>query len=1005
MSFTNYLGSLYIDKTKPEQSITHTRIKCEELKVSGGAYYVSREKKQEFYDKYYEEIYMKNGDEYLTETQILDNYVIDSSTNETVNGPLLVDLDFRYEYDVKEKQHTFEQIQDMVFAYTDELKKYYIFDTDSEFDMFVMEKKNVNCVLNENDPDNIIKYTKDGIHMIGALQVDHVVQRLIRQSMMTLLPQNVFTDLPLTNDWDGVLDVGITNGKTNWQLYGSHKAHNETYKLQHHFHITYDINDGQFRVETVPIKKGKVNKNLFMRLTARYEEHPKFPINPKCKDVYDKCMQNNKRTASNPRKRIPITIGMNDVDSPHNGDLLNLLAQGETISINKIQNQQQLDTAIEQLLASFKQSLSDYDLPEIHEYVQILPDAFYKPGSHELNRKCAFALKHTDNRLFLSWIKLRSKADDFDYGTIPKLFEDWNRYFNQQKTEESYVLTKKSIIHWAKQYAPNEYELVKKKAIGFYIDLTLKHDKVHTEYDIAMVIYHLNKDEYIYVINGKSQEWYRFKNHRWILDPKGTSLRNRISTEIYHLYSLKQSQLMNELSILKLNPSDSETDKNETVDIGEIERINKEKEDFIKKKLSSVTSLMNKLKQTANKNNIMKECQDLFLDENFCDKSDENKFLVGFTNGVFDFKMKKFRAGVPEDYITMTTNYPYLLLDLDKNEEHSKMVKELHEVIDRIYPNKELCNYMWEHWASALIGTNVNQTIHFYLGNGCNGKSKITDLINFALGDYCDKASIQLITDERGKMGQASPELASLKGKRFVYMSEPRKGAVLNDGVVKELTGDVSIKARKLFQDDALFNLQCTFIACMNNLLEVKSNDDGIWRRIRLCNHESKFAFTKEMQQARLENKYVFERDDTLDERLPLFAPYFMSILIDIACKTNAKVTDCQVVLSASNEYRKNQDFVYGFLLETVEKTGLKSDKIRKNEIWNEFKRWYSNEYNTNKSVPIKSNELFEIMDKRFCPNKNNVWTGFKIRYEQEEEEDEVVDNANLYSQEQKDIQ
>jgi hypothetical protein len=71
----------------------------------------------------------------------------------------------------------------------------------------------------------------------------------------------------------------------------------------------------------------------------------------------------------------------------------------------------------------------EYEVKETHEYTQILPEKYYAPGSHLLNRQVAFALKHTDERLFLSWVQLRSKATDFDYSSISSLYYDWKKYF------------------------------------------------------------------------------------------------------------------------------------------------------------------------------------------------------------------------------------------------------------------------------------------------------------------------------------------------------------------------------------------------------------------------------------------------------------------------------------------------------------------------------------------------------------------------------------------------
>lgn len=51
----------------------------------------------------------------------------------------------------------------------------------------------------------------------------------------------------------------------------------------------------------------------------------------------------------------------------------------------------------------------------------------------------------------------------------------------------------------------------------------------------------------------------------------------------------------------------------------------------------------------------MKESKYLFYDENFLKKMNENPYLLGCENGVYDFKNMEFRKGRPDDYITLTT--------------------------------------------------------------------------------------------------------------------------------------------------------------------------------------------------------------------------------------------------------------------------------------------------------------------------------------------------------------
>ena len=485
---------------------THTRIPDTDLNIYGGAYIIPKEELSVFHSLYYDHIFNKKRKEYLTEKQL------------ETGGPMAVDFDFRYKYDVESRRHTKEHITDMILLYLEEIKGYFLFEENKPFDIFIFEKPKVNRLEDKT-------LTKDGIHMIIGLQIDHTMQTMIRETMVEKLSE-AWALLPLINTWDSVLDEGITKGKTNWQLFGSRKPGFEAYELTYHFSIGYDKVDGEFTFDELKVQDFDL-KNNFIKLSVQNDNNPKFEINPKMVTAYNKRLENKNVKLKRPASKTKMNLLVEDDETDE---------AEEKISLSDIKDSETLKRAIDLMLKRLK--TDEYEIKETHEYAQILPPMYYEPGSHLLNRQVAFALKHTDERLFLSWVMVRSKASDFDYNTIPELYHQWKKYFNMSKDG----ISRRSLLYWAKQHVPEDYEKVKSSTIDHFLELSLDSQ---TEYDLAQVLKQMYKDKYVCVSYDGKGVWHVFKSHRWMPD-KGLSLREAISTKMYILYVAKRDQLNNE---------------------------------------------------------------------------------------------------------------------------------------------------------------------------------------------------------------------------------------------------------------------------------------------------------------------------------------------------------------------------------------------------------------------------------------------------------------------------
>lgn len=923
MSFINlfdeYLKEFYLSDKSIE--ITHTRIGSKNLNVYGGSYHIANEKLDEFYNRYYEHVFINKKQEYLTEKQLIEN------------GPILVDLDLHYDITIDKRLHSKNHIIDLIMLYAESIQSLVNVIENVKFPVFVLQKPNINMLENK---------TKDGIHLIIGISMHKVLQIMLREKIKLNLP-SIWDDLSekFINDWDSILDEGITRGHCNWQLFGSRKPGHKAYELTEIFYLSYNQNDGWI-LEEQNIKLYDIKKN-FKLLTAQYKEHYKFEVLDDKKEEFNANItnfnKNNKKTTNNNAS---------------------LLFKKKIISYSnepcEVTNEEQLDQKISDMFQELR--AIDYELKEAHNYVMILPESFYGPGSYDKWIRVGWALKSTNDKLFWSWVKMSSKSSEFQYSQIDEMYQKWQNF--QNKNEDS--LTNRSIMYWAKNNVPVEvYNQTRKETIDYFIGETIKSN---TEFDFANVLYNIFKDTFV-CASIKSSLWYQYKGHKWEAIDSGSNLRLIISKDMHDIYCQRCSEAVEKMQTL--------------------DQQDKRYEDIIKltNRLADICVL---LKKTTWKNNIMREAQELFYDANFLENLDQNPYLLCFNNGVIDFKKKIFRRGQPDDYISMSTNIDYI------QNIHSPIYKdiniEIEQFIEQLFPINEIRRYMWEHLASCLIGTNENQTFNIYTGSGANGKSKLVDLLSRGLGDYKGTVPLTLITQKRTQIGSTSSEIVQLKGKRLAVMQEPSKGDTINEGIMKEITGGDPIQGRALFKDMITFIPQFKLIVTTNTLFDIKSNDDGTWRRIRVCDFISKFVdkpyeddvkFPKEIY------PYQFPIDKKLDIKFNAWAPIFISKLIEICFKTNGNVTDCKQVLSASDEYRDGQDYLSEFVKDKIIR--LQGGKIKKTELMEAFRQWYT--INHGRGTP-KGKELCDFMDKRYG-NYKNGWHNVSIIYD----EDETIPNID----------
>ena len=317
----NTLGEYLQNKIYVKDSgneITHTKIGSKEHNIFGESYTINNN--DEFLNCYFNQLKL-GGNFYLTEKQL-----------DSDDRMLVVDLDFRYEPEVKTRQHNEDTIKDIIYLYADKINEIYKFPDNSEITAFVMEKPNVNIVkfFWAGDDDNVNPYykTKDGIHIIFTLKMKTEEQMLLRKKMINHLKDiDIFDNLKLTNSYDDVFDKGITKGCINWQLYGSKKPNNEAYKLTYTYDIIFNTAMEDYEVKTNTTFDIEKDYNL---LSVRYKNHPKFELNNN--EFLLEALETEKEELQPKKKKLIVETPKDETTMNNNQKIINLI-KPETLGI------------------------------------------------------------------------------------------------------------------------------------------------------------------------------------------------------------------------------------------------------------------------------------------------------------------------------------------------------------------------------------------------------------------------------------------------------------------------------------------------------------------------------------------------------------------------------------------------------------------------------------------------------------------------------------------------
>lgn len=302
---------------------------------------------------------------------------------------------------------------------------------------------------------------------------------------------------------------------------------------------------------------------------------------------------------------------------------------------------------------------------------------------------------------------------------------------------------------------------------------------------------------------------------------------------------------------------------------------------------------------------------------------DTHKSLVNTQNGIVDLDTGTTVPHNPKMYMTR-------MLGTSMPVNPKKPVLWLRFLDDIFGDDKELIRYIQKSIGYCLSGLTSEQCVFFLYGNGRNGKSTFLEIIRAILGEYATNIQPESIMVKNSN-NSANTDIARLKGARLVTSVEPNEGMRLNEGLIKQLTGDDMVTARKLYGDEFEYRPEFKLWLATNHKPTIRGTDLGIWRRIHII------PFTKIIPEEKV--------DKNLGEKLREEMPDILAWAMDgYRLWKYEGLHKPKAVEDSVREYRNEMDVIAAFLASDYIAEG---GEIKASVLYAVYCQWAaeSNEY------------------------------------------------------------
>ena len=416
-----------------------------------------------------------------------------------------------------------------------------------------------------------------------------------------------------------------------------------------------------------------------------------------------------------------------------------------------------------------------------------------------------------------------------------------------------------------------------------------------------------------------SHYFYEFnKDHLWVKNPTGSSIRNIISNEMFDDFKIQM-----DIKILEASRFKKDDDRRQ----------------YIERDIKRIAEILVKLKKTNDKNNILREVRDIIEDNNFEDNINKQEYILPLKNKrIIDMRTLEIRERTIHNKFTYECGADYI----DLTEEQEQQAKDY--FLSLFCGNEDTMKCVLNIIKSCFTGVPLRY-LFVATGSGRNGKSLLFKLLKIMFKGSMDVISKDVILEKKSN-SNLNTEMEKLDKCRIGYVSELKTTDKMNEKNIKEISGGDPIDLRTIQKtNDTIIATCCLWI--LTNELPSFNVEPAIMDRLIIVPLNNKFP---------VDPTYEKKMIDMIDI---LFTYILKHGVIQYEFELTEEMKQSKSDYEEDNKKDYLGDFIDDYIVESTK--SMKRDQFR--ELYNEFckKKGYKIDKSTDASFVRKIQKDYKI--------------------------------------------